>query len=286
MSDSKFDDRQLSIVFSRASRLSKIGFLNVKREHIPQWIAFVSFVISNLQTIALLLSNGRQYLPVGNDIGPDVIDTFIKVFGFAEWFSYTNSLPVTIWACVMFMWIGQYSLLGLYINIKLTRRTLIPDLAQKYWSLLSYFHPLVFFYPMHTFCVKVMENYYNDNFTTKLSTPIIIFVYMIGFVNFMGSFVNTQIFYVVIKTKDALSAKNNFIRSKDIITKTIIPFLWVAAESGGSLPVIILLGITFDCISRDLLLFYYLPYFHIDILRISAIMQGAITSLAALTFSL
>jgi len=286
MSQSKFDDRKLSIVFSRATRLTKIGFIGVKRDHIPKWCACFCFIISNLQTIALLLGNSRLFLPKQNDIATDIIDAYRKIFGFADWFSYTNSISVTIWTIVNLFGILSFFVLFAYINIKLARRTLIPEMIQQYWSLMGYFHPLAMFYPVHTFTLKAINNYYLDNYTDPLKKPILIILYVVLITNVWIAYVNTQVFQVIIKTKDVLSSKTNIVRTKDIITKTIVPILWCASEHSDdneTLFTVILFAMVIDCALREAALFYYLPYYNVQILQISAVMQGAISTLAVLT---
>jgi len=286
MSQSKFDDRRLSIVFSRATRMTKIGFIGVKRDHIPKWCACFCFIVSNLQTIALLLSNSRLFLPKQNDVATDIIDAYRKIIGFADWFSYTNSVPVTIWAIVNLIGCLGFFVIFAYINVKLARRTLIREMIQQYWSLMGYFHPLVMFFPVHTFTVKAINNYYLDNYTDPLKKPILVILFITLLVNFWSAFVNTHVFQVIIKTKDVLSSKTNIVRTKDIITKTLIPLLWAASEyndDNETLFTVILFIMVVDCALREVALFYYLPYYNIQVLQISAVMQGAISSLAVLT---
>jgi len=50
------------------------------------------------------------------------------------------------------------------------------------------------------------------------------------------------------------------------------------------MPFFILALTVLDSISRDIAFFYYLPYYHIQTLQVSAVLQGVITSLALLTF--
>ena len=224
---STLDDTQLSIVYSKAPILIRLGFLSVSRDHIPKWCAFMSFIISNLQTIALLLNNAHLYLPKQNDIAGSVILTYLKVFGFADFFSYTSRTSVFIWGAIMLVYCLHFIVLLFYLSVKLKMKLTIPDYIQKYWSVMNYFHLLIFFYPIHTFNLRVIQGYKIGTFTENISAPAMTLFYANILLNFLLAFLSTRLFHVVIKTKDPLSCKNNSIRTNDLISKTVAPILWV-----------------------------------------------------------
>ena len=280
-----FDDKQLSIVFSKAPTLIRLGFLSVNRQHIPKYFALVSFLLSNLQTIELLLNNASLCLNEPSDKGSTIIEAYLQLFSFSHRFSYTNRTPIFIWAGIMLAYCLHFLILFFYLSVKLKTRSVIPDYIQQYWSIMNYFHPLILFYPIHTFNLRVIHAYRLGTFRDPISGPVMILFYVNVIINFLLAFGSTRFFYVVIKTKDLLSCKNNSIRTNDILSKTFISVLWIFSEDSDFIPVFTLVVALLDCFLRDFALFYYLPYHSIQVLEISALIQGATTvlSLATLT---
>lgn len=149
MSRPIFDDRHLSIVYSQAPHLIKLGFLNTQSQHVPKLFALSYFIISNFQALSLLLTNSLIFLCKNNNPAHPIIHSFIQIFAFSDWFSYTNSLPVIIWTIALSIFLLHFLALFAYFNFKITQKTIIPGWVQKYWSLMSYIHLLICFYPIH-----------------------------------------------------------------------------------------------------------------------------------------
>ena len=285
MNQSVLDDKQLSITFSKASTFIKLGFLSVNRQQIPKVYALFCFIISHFQTIAVLLNNAKLYLPKQNDIGGSIIEAYLKLFGFADRFSYTNSTSVFIWAIIMLVYCLHFVVLLLYMSIKLKKQAVIPDYIQNYWSVMNCFHPLVFFYPIHTFNIRVLQGIKLGTFTDPFSVVAMLPFYANIVINFLLSFLITRLCYVVIKTKDPLSCKNTWISTNDIMTKTITPIFWIFAGESDFIEVLVIVATVGDCIKNDLVLFYYLPYYAISTLSIATMMQAITTTLAITTFA-
>ncbi len=136
---------------------------------------------------------------------------------------------------------------------------------------MNYFHPLIFFYPIHTFNLRVIQGYELGTFSDPISAPAMLLFYGNVLLNFLLAFLSTRLFYVVIKTKDPLSCKNNSIRINDLISKTVAPVLWVLAEDSNFMQISVLVNGIVDCIRRDFSLFWYLPYYSIQILYVSTL---------------
>jgi len=157
----------------------------------------------------------------------------------------------------------------------------VKEYIQTYWNIICYFHPLVTFFPIHTFCLQVLQKISEDSFNEPVSSAytVVFILCLVG--NFWLSFTSTHIYHLIIKTKDPLASKNNYLKGKDIVVKSIIPILWTYSEDTPWLQSFIIVVLFLDAVSKDVILFRLLPYYHINVLEICASMQGAQTALAS-----
>jgi len=274
------DYKQAGIIYSQASRPIKFGFLCTNRESLPKWFGFLCFFIFKLETFAMLGRVAMNYLKNDSPGIESVIKVYVNILTWTNWLSTGSSGPTIAMCILIFVYILSICSMAAYLNLKLYFKTIIPLYAQFIWSLMCYFHPLVFFLPIHTFCLEALKRASDDAYTEGMPIVYLVLFYLSLAINFVLAFGFINIFYVIIKNKDPLACKNNLLKFKDICMKGILPIIALFAEDIEGLQIFLMFVVIFDAITRDITLFYYLPYYRINVLVMLALMQGCLTPLS------
>ena len=261
----------------------KFALVCLNKITIPKWLGMFFFIISHIQVIAIIVKSAYIALPDDTPSVSPVIKALLKYFIVGDWINYGNSTPLLIRTSIITIFILQMLAFLIYIHLSLALKWRIPGLIQYYWSTLHTLHPLLIFFWIHTFCVNIINYPTHYEVVHGIKVSLQAMAYFNTIVNCILA-VFLSMISATYKTKDVMASKTNIMETKSIVFKMIIPLLWRTAENNQGVQILILVLILVNAIVHDLIFVKYLPYYRINMLVLSSILQSIETSLALVGF--
>ena len=276
MNGPSLDTNVINHTISRAPLLIKFGLLSINKPLIPKWMLCCCFAINAFQTLALLVKNTALSVENGSASLNSIASTFIKILTISDWPSPSSPKAWIAASIIILIYLFHILSAMVYLLRELKKKTQMNGPVQIYWSLLSYLHPLVIFFPIHAICLQAIQYFREDTFSPPLSMAFIAIFYIDLVINLVLAVMFLKVFQIIAKTKDQLASKNDDIQMKDLIVKTIVPILWMFINDVEGLQIFLAIALFIDSVLASWFFFKYLPYYHIPTLEMAAVAQGSL----------
>jgi len=241
-------------------------------------------VLSQLQIILILFKSVTMSYQEDHSSLPWIINNICNAI-FPEnhiEFNVSSSATSMILGIVL-IYAVLYTAIVIYTFLQSFKGRTVHSISKEIWNIMAITHPLVLFYPIHTICLKVFDGLVQQGeyfiFANKQQSrglfEALSFIIMAA--NIIWSFLLVTVFEPNIKTKNPLSAKTNALNFVDLAFKFLMPILWTCISSSQS-PFIVI-GLLF-CLFKNIVFFFYLPFYKISTLKLATLSQSLVTAFA------
>jgi len=230
----------------------------------------------------MIIKSAYLTLPDDSPSSSPAIRIFVKFLVIGDWLSHTDKVPLLVGTLIITAYTLKMVGLMIYIHYTLAKKRSSADLIQIYWSMMHMMHPLVLFFWIHTFSMEIINYSYHYDFHGGLE----VFLTIAAYFNIAVNCILAVVFSIIslsYKTKDVLSCKTSILHTKTVACKIIIPLLWVAGHHSEGAQILALVIGLIGSIIHDIIFVRYLPYYKINMLFLSAVLQAALTSLALIS---
>jgi len=283
MSGFSFHSHKLDISSSNAPLHIRFALICLNKLEVPKWTSYFCFILSSIQMLAMIMKSAYLALPDDTPSVSPVILALLRLFIVGDWINNGNTTSLWVGTSIITVYILKMLGLMVYIHLALAIKRKIPKVIQYYWSTLHSLHPLLIFFWIHTFCIDIIQypKHYQIVYGVKVSLTVL------AYFNTSVSCVLALFFSMIsltYKNKDALASKTSVLDTKNVLVKIMIPILWKAAEDRQGAQILTLVLILVNALLHDWIFIKNLPYYRINVLILSSILQGIQTSLAFVCF--
>ena len=275
---------EIDVSKSQSPHYVKFALLCLHKRNLPILCGYLCFVLSQLQLMALFLKNTYAGFSDNTPSSSAAIKLFIRFFVIGDWVDHADTTPILVGIIISTVYILMLLCVFTYLNLSLYYRKTVPEGTQRLLAALHNYHPLVFFFWVHTFCLEIIRfSYKEEDFRTSKDFAITVLACVNLFFNWVFGIFFSMI-YVTYKTKNPLASKTNALEIHIFLLKSVISILWVFTENQEGLQMFIF---TLSLVSvgfHDWIFYKYLPYYHIKLLELNLFFKGPQTALVLGSF--
>ena len=267
-----------------APLISRLALLSYDTSIFHKFLLYIIFLVGQIQLFAItlyiaLLSLNQQDSSFTWTLKQVEYLFFLK--DIANFYTY-NLLS---YGMLIFFLVYLLAMLALasYLLLAIKIVKLPIRIALKVWTMLRFMHPIILFYPIHIFCLQVLKNLSQGEhlFVTGSNRDMVVKVCscFVIVINFVVTILIEFFLSINFSTNNVLGTKSRIINIFDLCFKASLPPLFIFIRHSKSSSIVFLIICLLCWSIRAGVIFYFLPYYKISLLKIATGAQAIAISL-------
>lgn len=266
----------------------KLALLTLDNPYVSTVLSYTCFFLSQIHLFCVLLSTSLLELRNDSESIESVLRKIRDIFSVGDLLNLESpSLWAEIAIITALIYFAVSSFCFAYLMLVISKKIIPVKAVQAIWSVFTVMHSLVFFYPIHYTCVQTLSYLHNDKnypYSENMSGfALLALVLVILILNLAFAFGIIFFLRANVKTKALLSSNTKYQDFIDLLFKSISPVLWFFDSSSITIQVLVYVDIICWALIKDLVFFYFLPYYNLNISKINSIFNAATTLFAVVS---